>query len=258
MLHYECLGSPDHWPLVMVHGLFGSWQNLKALAQSLSSDYYVVAVDCRNHGQSFHDNTMTYDDMAVDVMTLMTQRIQRSVFGIIGHSMGGKVAMQTALMFPDAITAIAVMDIAPKAYPPYHQPIIQAMRSLDLRQCHTVTDAITALAPAIPNAHLRQFLAKNLTRKNGALAWKINLSAIDGAYKTIASFPSHTTSYHGPSLFIRGSRSNYIDDNDPSIFHHMPRAVIEDVDASHWIHAEQPTTVSDRLMNWFKSVRDAP
>ena len=160
MLHHHTQGDPNATPIILIHGLFGDGQNLLGLAKGLT-DYFVIMPDCRNHGQSFHHYDMSYPTMANDIINLMND-YQCSNPIVIGHSMGGKIAMALALQHPNMIRKLVVMDIAPKQYPPHHLSIIQALQQLNLASFTSKTEAITALAPSIPNAGLRQFLAKTL------------------------------------------------------------------------------------------------
>ena len=238
ILNHQIYGNRQAKPIILIHGLFGDGQNLLGLAKGLT-DYFVIMPDCRNHGQSFHHTDMSYPTMANDIINLMND-YQCSNPIVIGHSMGGKIAMALALEHPNMIQKLVVMDIAPKQYPPHHLSIIQALQQLDLASFTSKTEAIT-LAPSIPNEGLRQFLAKNITRVDGQLCWKINLPAIADQYNIISGFPMFSNTSNCPTLFIKGEQSNYIDSQDePQILDQFPKATFKSVSASHWIHAEQP------------------
>ncbi|MGA0242123.1 MAG: alpha/beta fold hydrolase, partial [Candidatus Marinamargulisbacteria bacterium] len=164
-LHHKLFGAPSSPPLMLIHGLFGSWENLKPLIKILTPYYHIIAIDARNHGQSPHDSSMTYTDMAQDIEILRTT-LGIDKFGILGHSMGGKIAMQVALTNPQNIQHLTVIDIAPKPYPPHHAAIIKAIGRIQLTDYTTKTQVAEALSSDIPNMALRQFLVKNIVRCN--------------------------------------------------------------------------------------------
>ncbi|MGC6367417.1 MAG: alpha/beta fold hydrolase [Candidatus Marinamargulisbacteria bacterium] len=251
MLHHHTQGDPSATPIILIHGLFGDGQNLLGLAKGLT-DYFVIMPDCRNHGQSFHHSNMSYPTMANDIINLMNN-YQCSTPIVIGHSMGGKIAMALALQHPNIIQKLVIMDIAPKQYPPHHLSIIQALQQLDLASFTSKTEAITALAPSIPNAGLRQFLAKNIARVDGQLCWKINLPAIADQYNIISGFPVQSNNCQISTLFIRGTQSNYIEKNDESNIQKLfPKSTFIDIEASHWVHAEKPDQTISTIKHFLK------
>lgn len=246
ILNHQIYGNRQAKPIILIHGLFGDGQNLLGLAKGLT-DYFVIMPDCRNHGQSFHHTDMSYPTMANDIINLMND-YQCSNPIIIGHSMGGKIAMTLALEHPNMIQKLVVMDIAPKQYPPHHLSIIEALQKLNLDKFKSKTEAIKALAPSIPNEGLRQFLAKNITRDEGQLRWKINLPAIADQYNIVSGFPTFSNTTNCPTLFIKGEQSNYIAPQDePLILDQFPNATFKSVSASHWIHAEQPQATLNHI-----------
>ncbi|MGH7970241.1 MAG: alpha/beta fold hydrolase, partial [Limisphaerales bacterium] len=175
-LHYRTYG--DGPPLIILHGLFGSLDNWHSISSKLAERFRVLAVDQRNHGRSPHSDQMSYEVMAADVSGLLEHE-KIPCAHIMGHSMGGKTAMQMALLFPQQVESLIVVDIAPKIYPPIHHKIIEALGGLDLARFQSRKEMEEALAAAIPELSLRQFLLKNARRKaDGSFEWQIGLDEI--------------------------------------------------------------------------------
>jgi esterase len=240
-LHFQESGQGP--PLLILHGLFGSLDNWAAIAKKLAEKFRVFAVDQRNHGQSPHVPEMDYRLMAADLADFMHARgLQHAA--LMGHSMGGKTAMQLALSYPAYVTALVVVDIAPRVYPPSHIPIFKALRALKLEQFQNRGEVETALAPALPDLVLRRFLLKSLKRDSiGAFHWKLGLEELYQNYESLLQVPKGESTYEGPTLFVRGERSRYLNDLDlPAIHKLFPRAQLKTIPrAGHWLHAENPT-----------------
>jgi pimeloyl-ACP methyl ester carboxylesterase len=199
-------------------------------------------LDQRNHGQSPHSAEMNYSLMADDVNEFMVARGIEKAF-VIGHSMGGKTAMQFALQFPERVEKLIVSDMAPRAYLPSHDKIFKALLALDLKSFSARQQIEDALAPEIPNLVLRRFLLKNLGRNaDGKFFWKTNLRGLSENYSKLGQAISAGKTFSKPTLFIRGGKSKYVDaDDEPLIGELFPVAQIETItDASHWIHADKP------------------
>ena len=230
-------------PLAILHGLFGSGRNWASIAQRLAAHHHVIALDLRNHGASPWVETMDYREMAEDVRTTLQGR-GYDRFALLGHSMGGKVAMTAALEHGAAVERLIVADIAPVSYAPHHLGHVRAMHELDLGGVKRRSDADAALAPAIPDPAERAFLLQNLVFENGAARWRLNLEAIEREMPRLVGFPAlppdHT--YKGPTLFVAGGRSTYLrPEHEPAIRQLFPNAEIAVIDnAGHWLHAEQP------------------
>lgn len=228
-------------PVVILHGLFGNLDNWQTFAKQLAAEHTVYILDQRNHGRSFHADEMNYPIMAEDLRQFLEdQWVYRS--HLIGHSMGGKTAMQFALDFPDMVDRLVVVDIAPKAYVGGHQDIFDAMLSLDLDQVSSRKEAEEQLATRIADPGVRLFLLKNLTRgEQDKYRWKVNLPALHRAYAGILA-PVTGPPFPGPALFVRGERSDYIQDTDwPVIETLFPAARLETITgAGHWVHADAP------------------
>jgi esterase len=251
-LNYKDFGQGE--PLLILHGLFGTLDNWQTIAKELSAHFSVFIVDLRNHGRSPHtEGVFDYDVMAEDVAQFMQQNWLYEA-RVIGHSMGGKVAMQLALSYPDLVKKLVVMDIAPKVYRNGHDEIFAALFGLDLHTLKDRKEAEQFLMQKLNNdTGTVQFLLKNLSRKpateGGGFEWKMNLQAIFDNYPNILknvagdAFPKET-------LFIRGGNSRYIIDADIEAIHTLfPKALVETIDgAGHWVHANKPKELYDSLM----------
>jgi esterase len=234
----------DGEPVAILHGLFGSGRNWTTIAQHLATTYRVIAFDLRNHGGSPWADTMGYGDMAEDVCAAMQARgYQR--YALIGHSMGGKVAMVAALMEPRAVEKLAVVDIAPVTYPmsPY-RAYVRAMRALDLRAVTRRREADARLAEIVHNSAERAFLLQNLVFDDGAPHWRINLAALEPALPALAGFPAMPAgiTYKRPALFIAGGKSASLrPEHEAAVTALFPAAVIVRIaEAGHWVHADTP------------------
>ena len=235
----------DGLPVVLLHGLFGTARNLGAVARGLAAHARVLSLDLRNHGDSPRDPRMDYPTMAADVAETMAARGIASA-AVVGHSMGGKVAMMLALTRPETVEKLAVLDIAPVAYDHGYGGYIAAMKTIPLDNRINRKRANEMLADAIPDAALRVFLLSNLMLGENP-HWRFGLDEIGGAMDTLLDWklPRGAAPYKGPALFLRGANSDYITDEERApIFALFPAARIETIDhAAHWVHAEQPQAV---------------
>ena len=239
-LNFKKVGEGE--PLVILHGLFGSLDNWMTLAKKLGEHYEVFVIDARNHGQSPHNDEFNYDVMADDLYGfLMEQNIVDPI--ILGHSMGGKTAMQFAMNYPNKLSKLIVADIAPKSYPVHHTSILDGMLSIDLEIINTRKSADEQLSKHIDDFSTRQFLLKNLYWiEQGKLAWRFNLAVINDTIEIIGEGLKNIETFEKLTLFIRGEKSNYITKNDfepiQSIF---LNSEIKTMNSGHWVHAENPT-----------------
>jgi pimeloyl-ACP methyl ester carboxylesterase len=238
-LHFQATGRGP--AVVLLHGLFGSADNWHPIATRLADNFHVYAVDHRNHGRSPHSAEMDYPLMAADVDRFMAGHGLASAF-VIGHSMGGKTAMQLALHFPHRVGKLVVGDMAPRAYAPAHDQIFAALLALELPRFQTRPEIEEALAPRIPNPVLRRFLLKNLGRGPEGFYWKINLRDVAENYWRLREPVAGPAPYTGPVLFIRGGKSKYLLPGDEPLIHEwFPAAEIQTIaGAGHWLHADQP------------------
>ena len=240
-LNYKLLGE-NKPPLIILHGLFGSSDNWLTIGRKLSENYTVYILDQRNHGDSPHDSEHSYSAMADDLKNFIEEH-EISAPHILGHSMGGKTAMNFAVKYPSLYEKLIVVDIAPKAYPVHHDQILEGLKSIDLESVKTRSDADKQLAEYVPEIGVRQFLLKNLNRDSSkSYSWKINLNVIDSSILKISEGLIGRTNSDNPVLFIGGKNSNYIVEEDFKLIKdHFPTAEIKMVDgAGHWIHAEKP------------------
>ena len=240
ILNYNVFGNPKHRTIIIVHGLFGSSQNWNMICKTLSDKFHIFAVDCRNHGGSFHNPSMTYEEMANDIINLMDNvSLEKTI--LIGHSMGGKISMAFTQLFPERVEKQIVIDISPKPYANHHEALIQTLSGVQLNRYKSRIEVGNALKDAIPNASLRQFLIKNIS-PTPPLRWDINLEAIKENYNSIMNWPqSLTTRSFVSSLFIYGTKSNYLKNDDKKIIKDIfINTKFTSLDASHWVHAEKP------------------
>lgn len=239
-LFYREYGS-DGRPMIILHGLLGSSDNWLPQARMLSDEYHVFVVDQRNHGQSPHSDDFSYDHLVNDLSEFIQEhRIENPV--LLGHSMGGKTVMHYALQYPDEVDRLVVVDIAPKQYDVRHDYIVEALKSIPIESIGSRQEADEALARHISNVAVRQFLLKNLMRKpEGGFGWRINLSVIEKKLEAIsAGFREHGV-YNKPTLFVRGSKSDYILDEDRDLIRkYFPNSVLVTLDTGHWVQAEKP------------------
>ena len=237
-------------PALVLHGLFGSGTNWRTIARRLGSRLECHLVDQRNHGRSPHARGMTYPALADDVLAHLDARgIDRA--GLIGHSMGGKTAMTLALVAPERMHLLIVADIAPAPSPSDHRPILEALRALGPDSLASRAAADAALARSLPDPGFRRFLLQNLVHGDGGLRWRIDLEAIADALPDLTGFPPTAPGavYQRPTLFLQGERSDYLTvRHEPHIRALFPRASIDTItDAGHWLHAERPAAVTDRI-----------
>lgn len=250
-LHYRTLGEGDS--LLIIHGIFGSSDNWRGLANIFARDYHVLLPDMRNHGHSPHSEVFDYDCMVQDVLELMEDRgIERA--RIIGHSMGGKVAMHLASRHPNRVEKPVIIDIAPKYYPPHHQRIFEGFRSVDLWAIRSRGEADGQLAQVIPEVGIRQFILKNLARRDGgeAFHWRLNVGAIERGMDKIGQGLAKGARYDSEMLFIAGGESDYLLPKDHLLIRSLfPKAQITTIEgAGHWVHAEKPRELAKRVLDF--------
>lgn len=236
-------------PLIMLHGLFGSSDNWLGVAPKLGQHFHVFLVDLRNHGLSPHSDDMSLAVMAADLAEFLdAQHLERA--HILGHSLGGKVAMQFALTQTDRVERLIIVDIAPRVYGPEHVPIFNALLALDLGQHHSRAEFEAALAPAISDLTLRRFLLKNLRNDGPTYKWRIPLKSILANYSKLCEAIAPAPAFTKPTLFLRGGQSPYIFDADaPQIRQLFPSATIETIPtARHWVHADAPDEFVKRVL----------
>lgn len=253
MLYYREFGAGD--PVIILHGLFGFSDNWQTIAKGLSEHHLVVTPDLRNHGRSAHLPTHTYPEMAEDLKQFMEEKWMFSA-AVVGHSMGGKVAMQLALSHPDMVEKLVVVDMEPQQADDNHSDIFEALLEMDLSKMTDRKEAENFLAARITDPGTRQFLLKNITREdNGAFVWKMNLPVLWKHFPDVLAAVGGDQPFEKPALFVRGSRSNYIKDEDwPGVKKLFPQAELVTIqDAGHWVHADKPRELLEVLQHFLKS-----
>ena len=231
-------------PVIILHGVFGISDNWVTIGRKLAEKFSVFIPDQRNHGKSPHSATFNYFSLSDDLLEfIQTHKLEKPV--IIGHSMGGKVAMTFALEHPDMVEKLVVVDISPRKYPgrDVHFEMIEAMMAVDFDKVETRGEVEEQLKDSIPSKRIRLFVMKNLYRKTrSTFDWRLNLPALSANMDYVFDGVQSSDKYDGPALFIRGGKSDYIQDQDFPLIHKLfPQAHIETIEkASHWVHAEAP------------------
>ncbi len=253
-LFYRVYGEEQHQPMIILHGLMGSSDNWLPQAKMLSEHYQVWVVDQRNHGQSPHTDDFHYRALADDIREFISEH-QLTNPVIIGHSMGGKAAMNFAFVHPDLVSALIIVDIAPKAYEVRHDYIVEGLKGIPLDSIQSRQEADEALALKVADPGVRQFLLKNLMRKpEGGFAWRINLPVIERSIHRIGEGLVVSGTFEKKTLFIRGLRSDYILDEDrDAIQSFFPNATLVTMDTGHWVQAEKPAEFVEVVLSFLKS-----
>ncbi|MFN5997732.1 MAG: alpha/beta fold hydrolase [Paracoccaceae bacterium] len=240
MIRHPASAAPEAPTLVIAHGLYGSGRNWGVIARRLADRRDVVAVDMRNQGESPRFPTQSYSDMAADLAEVIESL--GAPIDLLGHSMGGKAAMQLALTRPDLIRRLVVADIAPVAYSHDQTRNAQAMASLDLAQITTRAEADAALAVKIDDPSLRAFFLQSLDMRQHPPRWKLNLPVLEAEMPKIVGWPATEGQFPHPSLFLTGAESSYVrPEHRETIRAHFPKSRFAKIpDAGHWLHAEKP------------------
>jgi esterase len=241
MLHAIEAGHGEP-PFVLLHGLFGSARNFGLAQREFARRRRTIALDLRNHGASPHAANIHYADMTADVLETL-DRLSALPAILLGHSMGGKVAMRAALTDAESVARLIVADIAPITYPPHYRDIGNAMLAMPLAPGMTRTEADAALTQSVPDAAMRAFLLQNL-RLGATPAWRIGLGQIVAAFSEIEGWDAPADAiYSGPTLFVAGATSNYIKpEHRPMIRSRFPGARFVTLkNAGHWLHADNPS-----------------
>ena len=249
-LHYRTLGKGQ--PVIILHGIFGTSDNWQTFGKQLAGNYQVFLVDQRNHGLSPHSDTFDYPAMAADLHQFIQQhQLENPV--IIGHSMGGKVAMFYAVAYPEKLDKLVVVDIAPRNYPVHHQHILDAMSGVSLTSATSRKDIEEQLKPHLPDFGVRQFIMKNLKREDdNSFSWKLNLLAIKENIANVGLAVDNDAKVDRPTLFVRGENSDYIGSEDEELIRQIfPLAQIVTIEnTGHWVHAEQPKALYEVLLKF--------
>jgi len=237
-------------PLIILHGLFGSSDNWYSHAKTFAPFFKVYLVDQRNHGQSPHSDEFNYKALTQDLEEFITEHhIENPI--ILGHSMGGKTAMNFAVKNPDKLDKLIVVDIVPKYYPVHHDQILEGLDAIDLKAVQSRNEADQLLSTYVPEPDVRQFLLKNLSRNENGFEWKINIAGIDKNIEQIGAALEYPGTYNGPSLFIKGAKSNYYKPGDEEVIKKIfTQADIQTIDTGHWVQAENPQEFSKMVLTF--------
>lgn len=239
-------------PLIILHGLLGSSSNWSTTSELLGKRLHVFAVDLRNHGNSPHATDFDFHSMSEDLKFFMEgQNIRQAI--VLGHSLGGRVAMEFADRYPELVCRLIIVDVAPKAYASTHNTMIDAMMALDLSMYKSAKEITATLASAVPSMQVRNFLAKNINRlSNGSLCWKVNLQAIRDNIDSLSCSTNFKNSYLKPVLFIRGEWSDYVlKEDEPTIRNIYPHAQIASIaGAGHWVHIDAKDRFIDTVLKF--------
>ena len=254
MLHSKIEGSGK--PLLILHGFLGMSDNWKTLGTQYATEgFQVHMLDLRNHGRSFHSDEFNYQVMSADVLNYCIENNLENL-SIIGHSMGGKVAMLFATTYPEKVEKLIIADIGPKYYSPHHQDILAGLNAVNFSTKPDRTQVDEVLKMHISDFGKRQFLMKSLYWKEpGQLAFRFNLEVFNKKIEEIGvELPSNAL-FQKPTLFIRGGNSNYIKDEDfQGIKNHFPQAQIETIpNVGHWLHAENPKEFYEKTSAFLKA-----
>ena len=252
-LHSQIIGEGT--PFVILHGFLGSGDNWKTLGNDFSEKgYQVHLVDQRNHGRSFHSDEFTYKSMSEDLKHYCEEHQLKEII-LLGHSMGGKTAMEFATTYPEKVSKLIVADIGPKSYPEHHQDILWALSSLNFDEITSRGEADEVLSQYIPHFGTRQFLLKNLYWiEKGKLALRINLPVLIKEYNIVGDALADDATFEKETLFVKGEKSGYILPMDEILIHkHFPKAKFETISkAGHWLHADNPSQFYDKIMEFLK------
>lgn len=242
-------------PFVIMHGFLGMSDNWKTLGTQFASEgYQVHMLDLRNHGRSFHSDEFNYDVMVQDVYAYCTENNLDKV-DLLGHSMGGKVAMFFAMKYPEKINRLIVADIGPRYYRPHHQDILEGLNAIDFTQKPERSEVEEILKNYVDDMGTRQFLMKSLYWKEpGQLAFRFNLDVFNKEIERIGEALKEDAVFDKATLFLKGENSNYIKQEDyETIKRHFPKAQIEVIaNSGHWLHAENPKDFYQKTISFLK------
>lgn len=252
ILHTEITGQGQ--AIVLIHGLFGSYENLGVIARALAGQWQVVNLDMRNHGRSDWHDSMSYALMAEDVKDTLDHLGLEQVI-VLGHSMGGKIAMEFALRYPERVNKLILADISPVQNRPRHLEILSALDSIDLNNLQSRQQADQQLALSITETGVRQFLLKSLYKEDDHFRWRFNIKALIANYPQLLEAPPSKGPYTGPTLFIKGAESDYLLPEHQSLiqqlFPHSKAKII--MGTGHWLHAEKPVAFAKIVTDFLLS-----
>ncbi len=241
MIYSKVEGSGK--PFLIIHGFLGMSDNWKTLSTQFAAEGFEMhLLDMRNHGRSFHSDVFNYEVMVQDVLEYVNDK-NLDKFILLGHSMGGKVAMNFACDYPERVGKLLVADISPREYAPHHQDVMEALNAVDFSAVTSRKEIEDMMSKYIKDFGTLQFLMKNVHRvTSDSFGFRFNLEAFNNDESVIGEALSLDKKYSGKTLFLKGGRSKYIQESDYNdIQNHFPNSIIETVSNSgHWLHAENP------------------
>jgi pimeloyl-ACP methyl ester carboxylesterase len=240
--------------MLILHGYLGMGDNWKSLANRYGEFYEVHLIDMRNHGRSFHSDLFDYDVMVEDILNYLEEK-DIDKMTLIGHSMGGKAAMNFAVKHGKRLDKLIIADISPRYYPDHHQDILKALNAVDFQKQKSRGEIEQVMSKSIKEPGVIQFLMKNIFRRTkDQLDFRFNLPVLTQKYSSVGVELEIGSSFDGATLFLKGARSNYIGDADVAIIHsHFPNALIQEISgAGHWLHAENPSEFLDKTLNFLQ------
>lgn len=240
--------------MLILHGYLGMGDNWKTLANKYGEFYEVHLIDMRNHGRSFHSALFDYDVMVEDIVNYLEAKDIDKIT-LIGHSMGGKAAMNFAVKHGNRIDKLIIADISPRFYPDHHQDILEALNAVDFEKQKTRGEIEQVMGSVIKEPGVVQFLMKNVFRRTkDQLDFRFNLRVLTDKYSAVGRALEQGSSFDGATLFLKGAKSKYIGDEDVKIIHaHFPNAIIQEISgAGHWLHAENPSEFLEKTLKFLQ------
>jgi pimeloyl-ACP methyl ester carboxylesterase len=239
--------------LLIIHGLFGSLDNWQTLAKKWSEHFRVLSIDVRNHGRSFHTESMSFEDMCGDIIKLLNHYGLQKI-SILGHSMGGKIAMDFAAAYPEFVEKLIIADVAPYKYDAHHKEVFEVLDAMDFSKFSNRAEIEAFIVSKLPqDKATAQFILKNIKRNEDTLVFefKFNLKTLKSCYNYLIERIA-PAGFDGKVLFLSGEHSNYITASTSTfLFDLYPQAEIEIIpDAGHWIHADNPEAVFEKVLNF--------
>ena len=254
MIYSKVEGSGK--PFLIIHGYLGMSDNWKTLSTQFAAEgFQMHLLDMRNHGRSFHSDEFNYEVMVQDVLEYVSEN-NLEQFILLGHSMGGKVAMNFACDYPEMVEKLIVADIAPREYKPHHQDVMQALNAVDFSKVSSRKDIEDVMGTYIKDFGTLQFLMKNVHRTSSdSFGFRFNLDVFNADDSVIGQKLSQEKRFLGQTLFLKGDRSKYIQEDDlEDVHYHFPNSILEIVSNSgHWLHAENPKEFFLKVFQFIES-----
>ena len=242
--------------VILLHGLFGSKGNLLSIGRELSDRFHVLAIDLPGHGDSAPMQDMNFTNMA-NALQAFLEELKITRVHIVGHSFGGKVAMEFATLFLELTSSVTVLDISPVTYKAGgHETVFQAVKELDLESIQSRNDALSHFLNYTDDADTAKFILTNLRRTQAGYEWRIDFDVLSDNYENLAHAPELQDSYTGPALVLKGELSAYIQTKHKDVFKvYFPKATHIIVQgAGHWLHAEKPKEVQQHIVKFLSKL----